>query len=154
MNKFTPKGRVKQVDSTILAPENSGLRLVLNLVGLDGSFKSDLDLMLAKKWSKVKENYREWFVGQHNFKLGSLREVAVASDTWVVNALVVGKDGSVDAAALNAACKKLGEFAKQEHASVHVSNMVADKVPALSELLNKYLTDNGINLYYYTEPQK
>src|SRR5271165_3182058 len=114
MNKFTPRGKTKVVNATILAPENAGLRFILNVDGQDGKFTSPLSLLLAKRWAKVKEDNSYWFATQFNFKLGSLNETAVASDTWVISMLVQDKTGKVDQKGLKAAIKKLSDKAEYE----------------------------------------
>lgn len=152
MNKFMTPGKIKQVNATILAPENAGLRLILNACGQQGKFDSSLDNVLTKKWAKVKQDYKEWYATQHNFKLGWLNQTAVASDTWVVNMLVKDKDGNVNEAALNLAMKKLVELAKYEHASLHVSSLLLTELPDLLPLLTSQLAGNGVNVYCYNEP--
>lgn len=154
MNKFTIPGKVKQINATILAPENAGLRLVLNTCAQNGKFDSQLDSILSKKWTKVREDYKGWYATQHNFKMGWLNNTAVASDTWVVNMLVEDKEGKLDDKALQLAVKKVAELAKYERASVHVSNLLTSNMPNLQQLLVTHLVEEGINVYFYTEPTK
>lgn len=154
MNKFITPGKMKQVNATIIAPENAGLRFVLNACGVSGKFESKLGTLLNKRWSKVREDYKGWHATQHNFKLGLLNTTAVSSDTWVVNMLVEDKDGNLDQAALQLAVKKVADLAKYEHASVHVSNILTTEVPELQPLLAKNLAEEGINVYFYTEPTR
>ena len=152
MNKFTTPGRAKQVVATITAPEQAGLKFVLNAVSQNGEFKAPLDLLLTKRWSKAKEDYKGWYATQHNFKMGMLHDTAVASDTWIVNMLVKDKDGVVDDVALTAAMKKLLAMCQYEHASVHVSNLLLADVPALADKIKNCLLDEGVNVYFYTQP--
>lgn len=154
MNKFITPGKVKQVNATIIAPELAGLRLVLNACGQNGKFESKLATVLTKKWAKVREDYKGWYATQNNFKMGSIHSTAVASDTWVVNVLVEDKDGNVDQVALQIAVKKVAALAKDEHASVHVSNLLVVSMPTLQSLLVKHLVEEGINVFFYTEPTK
>jgi hypothetical protein len=154
MGKFTPQGKTKIVNASILSPENSGLRFILNVVGQDGKFISPLNLILAKRWAKVKEDNSYWFVTQMNFKLGSLNETAVASDTWIISMLVQDKTGKVDQKALQVAVKKLGEKAKYEKASIHVSSLLTSTIPELQDLLIKGLVEEGVSVYFYNEPAK
>jgi hypothetical protein len=154
MNKFTQPGKMKQVNATILAPELAGLRLILNVCGQNGKFDSKLDNLLAKRWTKTRESYKEWYATQHNFKLGMLNTTAVGSDTWVVNMLVKDKDDKIDPTALKTAVKKLGELCKYEKASAHISSLVIEEVPELKELLVKGLVEEGINVFTYMEPTK
>lgn len=155
MNKFVKPGKTKQVNATVLAPENAGLRIILNLCGQNGKFDKDFDKLLTKRWARVKLDYSEWHATQHNFKLGMLNtNAAVASDIWVVNALVRDKNDKLDDKALDAAVKKVGELCKYENASLHVSNMLVDNVSSLKELLFKHVLENSINVYFYNEPPK
>lgn len=149
---FMPQGKLKQVNATVLTPENAGLRLVINACGQNGKFESKLDLMLTKRWSRVRTDFKEWYATQLNFKMGSLNTTAVASDTWVVNMLVEGKDGKIDDKGLQLAAKELGRLAKAEQASVHVSSILINEAPALQQLLVSNLIEQGINVYIYTEP--
>jgi hypothetical protein len=150
-NKFLQPGRAKHLAATITAPEQAGLKFVLNAVAQNGEFKAPLDTLLTRRWSKTKEDYKGWYATQHNFKMGMLHDTAVASDTWVVSMLVKDKDGNVDATALAAAMKKLTAMCKYEHASVHVSNLLLADVPALGDLIKTTLLDEGINVYFYTD---
>jgi hypothetical protein len=154
MNKFITQGKAKQVNATILAPENAGLRMILNVCALDGKFESKLDGVLTKKWSKVREDYKGWHATQHDFKPGSLNTTAVASDIWVINMLAKDKDGKLDQTALQTGVKKLGAMAKYERGSVHVSTFLTAEVPALQDLLVKHLIEEGVNVYFYNEPSK
>jgi hypothetical protein len=150
-NKFSPKGKVKQLTASILSPENAGLRFILNLVGQSGKFESKLGLVLAKRWGKVREDYKSWYAGQQNFKLGCVNTTPVASDTWVVHLLCEDKEGKASDASLDASMKKLGALAKYEHASVHISSVLTGEHPSIVGLATKYLTNDGINVYYYAD---
>lgn len=147
-------GKVKQIDTTILAPENAGLRFIINACAQSGKFESKLDTLLTKKWAKVREDYKGWHATQHNFKLGLVNTTAVSSDTWIVNMLVQDKENKVDAKALQAAIKKLSELSKYENASVHVSNLLISEIPELKDLLIEYVVQNGTHVYFYSEPVK
>lgn len=155
MNKFAPLGKVKNVNATILAPEQAGLRIILNLVGMDGKFDEKIDKLLTARWARVRLDVKEWYATRHNFKLGALNtNSAVASDVWIVSALVRDDKNVVNAVAVEAAMKKLSELCKYEKASLHVSEYTVEQYPAVKDLLNKYIVQEGINLYYYTEQQK
>lgn len=146
---------MKQVNATILAPENAGLRIILDLVGQDGKFDAPLDKLLAVRWPASKSTFKEWYATQHNFKLGLLNtSTAVASDTWICFALVKDKEGKVDQKALETAVKKTGDFCRSEKASLHVSTLLVSDVPELKQLLVSHLVEQGTNVYFYNEPTK
>lgn len=153
-NKFLKLGRVKEVNATVLAPENAGLRMIVNVCAQDGKFDGKLDNLLTKRWAKVREDYKGWYAGQQNFKLGATNSTATASDIWVMSLLAKDKDGKLNETALATAVKKLGEVAKYENASAHISNLLVEEMPTLKPLLTKYLVENGVNVYFYNEPTK
>lgn len=150
--RFTIPGKVKEVNASITAPQNAGLRIILNAVGQDGKFDSKLDQIITKRYPSVRLAAREWFATQHDFKMGFLKSTATASDCWVVNALVKDKAGKVDPAALKLAVKKLADLAKYENASVHVSNILVEEMPELRELVLAQIATNGTHCYFYNEP--
>jgi hypothetical protein len=151
-NKFLKAGKVKELTASVLNPENAGLRIILNLCGIEGKFESKLEKLLSKRWSKVREDYRYWYVNRQDFKLGSINESPVASDIWVKNILVRDKDGKVDVKSLESGIKKLAANVKYENASLHISTMLTDEVPELKDMLMKYVVANGTHCYFYCEP--
>jgi len=154
MKKFVTAGKVKQVKATILAPELAGLRLIINACAQNGKFDAPLEALLTKRWANVRQSYKEWYATQHNFKLGLLNTTPVTSDTWVVNLLVKDKEGKFDSNAVKVAIKKLLDLCKYEKASVHVSDLLVSEIPELSNILIENLVDDGVNVFFYTEPQK
>jgi hypothetical protein len=154
MNKFTTPGRVKEVNASVLSPQNAGLRLIVNAVGQDGKFESKLDLLLTKQYPKIRLDQREWYATQLNFKPGQLNTTALASDCWSVSMLVKDKAGKVDPKSLQLGVKKLAELAKYENASVHVSNILVEEMPELKTLVLEQIAANGTNVYFYNEPTK
>jgi hypothetical protein len=151
MNKFQSPGKVKTINASVLNPELAGLRIIVNVVGQDGKFESELDKLLAKKWANTRTRYKAWYAEQQNFKLGCIDNVAVASDIWIVNLLAFDKDNRFSADGLNTAVKKLAALAKYENASVHCSSLVTHDAPGLQEALLKDLVENGIHCFFYQE---
>jgi hypothetical protein len=149
MNKFVLPGKVKQAKNSIVTPEDAGLRFVVTLCSDDGSFESPLQQKLNKRWARVRQDYKGWYVERANFKMGNLLTSAVNSDTWVVHMLCLNKDKELDDKALNSCMKKLADMAKYENASAHISKELTEAFPKFAELLKDYITSNGINLYFY-----
>lgn len=149
MNKFVLPGKVKQAKSSIITPEDAGLRFVITLCSDDGSFDTPLQTTLNKRWARVRQDYKGWYAERSNFKLGNILTSAVNSDTWVVHMLCLGKDNQLDDKAMTSCMKKLSDTAKYENASIHLSKELTDAFPKLAELLKDYITVNGINLYFY-----
>lgn len=148
------KGKMKQVVGHILNPENSGLRFVLNFTSQNGTYDSPFEKILAKQWANSKSSFKEAYATQFNFKLGNIMPATCASDIWTINMLVKDKAGKMVPTALDAAMKKVGELAKYEKGSIHISNMLLEEEPTMKDLAVKYFVDNGLNVNFYIEPEK
>lgn len=151
--QFQPQGRVKLIKGSILAPENAGLRFVLNIANMAGKVESPLYPLFEKKWPTVKREVKGWFNARDGkFKVGALNTNAVQSDTWVINMLCQDVDSKTDTTGLATCLKEICKMAKYERASVHVSTLLTDVIPELQELLTKELVENGVSVYFYEEP--
>ncbi len=150
-NKFAVKGKTKVVKGSILAPENAGLRFVLNSFSLSGKPEGDLFALFDKKWARVRAESRGWYATRQNFKLGSINTTAVQSDTWVLTMLVKSEEGKLDEVALDACLKKICEMAKYERATVHVSALLTEEMPVLADKLTAALVDKGVSVVFYEE---
>lgn len=154
LNRFTVKGKLQDAPpgSTIICPINSGIRLIVNFVGFGLKFDKKLDKILSKVWEKVRQEYFYWSGDIKTFKPGNIKEVLVASDIMIVHMLVKNKDEVVISEALEKAMQNLANFSKTEKASVHISELLVEDVPAIKELAKKYLSDAGIHCYFYKAP--
>lgn len=148
---FAPKGKTKVVKGTILAPENAGLRFVLNTLSLSGKPDGELFSLFDKKWSRVRSESKGWYATRQNFKLGAINTTAVQSDTWILTMLVKNEEDQLDESALDVCLKKICDMAKYERATVHVSSLLTDEFPALADKLNTALVANGISVVFYEE---
>lgn len=150
-NRFAVQGKVKELKGSVLLPENAGLRFVLSVTNTAGKPESPLYPIFDKKWKKVKEDARGWFVNKTGeYKLGAINQTAVQSDTWVIHLLCQNDTLVTDAKALEESVKKAVALAKTEKASVHISNVLVKDVPELKKLASKF-TEQGINVYFYDE---
>lgn len=149
---FQPKGKVKTIRGSILAPENAGLRFVLSVNNLAGKVEGSWYKIFDKKWPKVREQTKGWYNTRTGaYKLGAVNTTAVQSDTWVLHMLCQDDKLKTDATSLEKCLTEVCKMAKYERATVHVSNLVVESVPELSELLTKCLVDNGVSVYFYEE---
>jgi hypothetical protein len=156
VNRFQPVGKTKLIHSSILAPENAGLRLVLSVANLNGKIEGDVQPLYAvfdKKWKKVKEDTKGWYnTRTGTYKLGAVNNTAVQSDTWVINMLCQDESLQVNTKGLEDCLEKVAKMAKDEKATVHVSTLLTDAIPELSDLLSKLLLKRGVSVYFYQEP--
>lgn len=153
-NQFQQAGRVKVVQGSILSPHNAGLRFILNIANMAGKPESPLYPLFDKKWTKVKQEVKGWFNTRTGaYKLGAINTVSVQSDTWVLNLLCQDADLKTDEKGLVACLKEVVKMAKYEVATVHVSTLLTQAVPELTDLLNTELVENGVSVSFYEEPQ-
>lgn len=151
---FQPQGRTKVIKGSILAPENAGLRFVLSVNNLEGKAEGNPLLpIFDKKWPKVKAEARGWWATKTGaYKLGAVNTTAVQSDTWVIHMLCQDKELAVDSAALQKCLKEVCKMAKYERATVHVSTVLTNSIPDMTNLLNEELVGLGVSVYFYEEP--
>jgi hypothetical protein len=60
-------------------------------------------------------------------------------------------DLSTQADALKTCLKEVCKMAKYERATVHVSSVLVDAVPEITELLNTELVEQGVSVSFYEE---
>lgn len=153
-NRFQPQGKTKLIKGSILAPENAGLRFVLSVNNLAGKPDNNpLYPVFEKKWKKVREEARGWYATKTGaYKLGAINETAVQSDTWVIHMLCQDESQQTDVAGLEKCIKEVCKKAKYEHATVHVSTLLTNAVPEITDLLKTQLVEEGVSVYFYDEP--
>jgi hypothetical protein len=153
-NQFQAAGRVKTIQGSILSPHNAGLRFILNIANTAGKMESPLYPVFDKKWPKVKAEVRGSFVTKTGaYKLGTIAcNTATQSDVWVLSLLAQDDDLKTDVVALEKSLVEVCKLAKFEKASVHVSTILTDHVPQLTELINKCLVKQGVSVNFYDEP--
>ncbi len=153
VKKFQQPGRVKVVQGSIVAPQNAGLRFVLNVANTVGKAEGPMYPLFEKKWPTVKREVRGWFTTRDGkYKLGAVHTVAVQSDTWVVSLLCQNDELQTQDDALRTCLKEVCKSAKYERATVHVSTQLTDAVPSLQQLLTEELVNEGVSVNFYEEP--
>lgn len=155
-SKFQVLGKTKTVKGSILNPETGGLRFILSLNNLSGNPEGNpLLSIFDKKWRKVREESRGWWSTRTGaYKFGAVKDVSVQSDVWVMGMLCQNEKFEVDLPGLKLCLKNVLKIAKNEKASVHVSSLLTDLIPELSNLCKSELIDQGISVYFYDEPVK
>lgn len=151
VKKFQNKGKFKIVKGSILTPEYAGLRLILNTINSKGLVNSELLPIFDKKWKKIKEESKGWYASRNNFKGGENLNIAVQSDTWVINCLCQDDDYVINVKDLESSLKKVASLAKAEKASVHVPDLLINSCPQLSDMLQDLFINDGINVSVYSD---
>jgi hypothetical protein len=154
-NRFQQQGKMKVIKGSILAPENAGLRFVLSINNLSGKTDSPLFGIFDRKWRRVREDAKGWFNTRTGaYKLGAVNTTAVQSDTWVIHMLCQDEKFSTDLKGLEDCLKKVCQMAKYEKSTVHVSGLLVEAIPELTEILSKQLVEQGVNVYFYEEQSR
>lgn len=148
MKKFITPGRLRNAVTELTTPENSGLRIVFNPIDVTASFKDVVNAQIASKWAKPREEARMWSANRTAFKPGEVQVVAVQSDVWVMNAVMLGLEETAAASCV----KKCAAQAKYEKASVHMSETTY-ALPGVKALVEEHLTSEGLNVYLYKAPK-
>ncbi len=152
VNKFQAAGKTKTVKGTILNPEMSGLRFILNFVNMAGKAEGPLYPIFDKKWVRVKQDVKGWYATKTGaYKLGAINSTATQSDVWVVNCLCQDAQLKVDEAGLQKCLKEVYKLAREERASIHISNLLAPMCPSLTTLVASELISKGLTVYFYDE---
>lgn len=154
-NQFQPKGRVKVVKgASILYPQDGGLHFILNIANTAGKTESPLYPLLDRKWKQVKSEVRGSYTNKTGkYVLGSIASnTAVQSDIWVISMLCQDDKLQTDAVALEKCLKEICKMAKYEKAGIHVSTLLTEAIPELTELLNTQLVNQGVSVSFYEEP--
>lgn len=154
--RFQKFGKVKTVQSSVLMPENGGLRFILNVANMAGKADSPMYAVFDKKWAKVKSDVKGAFATKTGaYKLGSLLPTTcLQSDVWCLSMLCQDAEQKTDAVALKKCLQEVCKMAVYEHASCAVSSVLMDMVPELPELLKTELAEKGVAITFYQEPDK
>ncbi len=151
--------KMNKTTNSILVPACGGLRLVLMLNRKGFAQPGKLHEKIAGRWANSLVAAKEWFVTNHNYKMGSIKEVAVLSDLWLVQCLVMNEEGVIDPVALAKALKEVVKLAKQNGGTVHISNLLVEEAPKgvdVEALLKEHVADDkgvnnkGIAVYMYS----
>lgn len=150
MSRFSPVGKYKESDLSVLTPIGGGLKFVLSVANMKGDTSGDFYSLYAKRWPSAKEKARHWYVTKDGkYKLGAVETTAAQSDVWVVHLLVEDELGEVNEKHLRVALGEVVKMALFEKASVHVSNLLLYLVPGFQPLLKECLLDKGVSVVVY-----
>lgn len=146
------KAKIKLCGNLLLETETSALKIVLNVCNVSSDkFKPKqyrTAALLNNRWKKVAELDRS-FSYTRNFKLGEVNTSAVQSDVWVVS-MVCQEEGKTSLDHLKTCLKKVADMAKYERGYVHVSHLLFEDVPELTnDLLKEFFVDKNVNVFVY-----
>jgi len=136
---------VKNGDASI--PHSADNRVILFLGDISGELETDLAKKLIKRWDKTRAEFRGWYRGQQNFKLGQILTITVQTDTTLLCLLALNK-GELDLAALKTAMISAGKFANQNKFNIHINK---DNInwETIEPILYEYFVKLGVNVTVY-----
>jgi len=145
---------VKTVNSTIVAPIKGGLKFVLSVARVDGGLDNPMMDIFSKRWSGFRKDLASIYATRTgSYKLGFVAQpYCVQSDVWVMHCVCINEKGKLDLNAFRACLSSLRKSAKDEKATLHVSNILLAKFPKMSKLIEEEISANGIMVYIYEEP--
>ena len=147
MEKKFLLGNLKYVVGSPSVPLSADNRVILLFVDLNGNIEDTLGKTLIKRWIKVKEEFRSWYRGQLNFKLGQILPCTVQTDTTVLN-LLVFKDKVLDEKALKDALISAGRYASSNKYNVHLNKSDIDWT-VIEPMITEYFVKSGVNVTVY-----
>jgi len=153
VNKFMKLGNVKTISDSILTPHYADLKLILNVANMAGKVDDPIYAIFNKKWPRIKAEVRGWWAMKTGaYKTGAIHTVCVQSDTWCISMLARDKDMNVDLVGLEKCLKEVCKTAIYERASVHISTILTEEIPELTDLVNQEIVSKGVSVAYYEEP--
>jgi hypothetical protein len=154
IDRFKKVGKVKVINGSILCPQSGELSMILSLANMAGKADSPVMPLFDKKWRKVREEVRTWYINKTGeYKLSAINRSTVQSDVWVIHMLCQDEKLNTDVDSLKACLKKVCAMAKYEKANLHVSTLLTDKIPELEGLLKDLVVNEGVSVFYYKEPK-
>ena len=108
-------------------PVGTGNKIIVHICNDIGAWGKGFVLAISKRWKDPEIKYREWAKSKDNFNLGEVQFIQVEPTIWIAN--LIGqrdikkdKEGNppVRYGAIRQGLAKVGYFARQNNASVHM----------------------------------
>lgn len=135
---------IKGGDATI--PNSSDNRVILFFGDYTGKLEDELAIKLSKRWIKVTNDFRSWWRGQVNFKMGKTLEIPVQTDTTALCLLVLN-DKVMDYAALKDSLISAGRFVSSNKYNLHINKSY--DWTQIEPMLIEYFVKSGVNVTVY-----
>ncbi len=151
---------IQYVQGDATRPAAAGNKIIVHVCNDVGGWGKGFVVAISNRWPEPEKQYREWFRSQENFALGEVQLVPVAADTWVAN-LIGQRDLKKDKAgnppiryeAVAAGLRKVGRFAQEKGASVHMPRigcgLAGGTWEEIEPLIQTHLADRGVAVTVY-----
>jgi O-acetyl-ADP-ribose deacetylase (regulator of RNase III) len=142
-------------------PQAKGNKVIAHVCNDLGGWGKGFVLAISKRWTEPERDYRAWHRqrAQNDFGLGAVQFVAV--DQYITVANMIGQRGIKSGSkgppiryeALEKCLSKVGEWAIEEEASVHMPRigcgLAGGKWPKVEPLIVRTLTERGVPVFVY-----
>lgn len=150
--------RTRKGDATF--PHGGGHKIIMHVCNNLGGWGAGFVLSVSKRWKLPEQEYRKWFAGKQNFKLGEVQFVFVQTDITVANMLAQhsirsnnDEPPAVEIKDLESCLEKIYLHAFENGSSVHApkiaSGLAGLKWEEVEPLIKKHLIDKGIDVTIY-----
>jgi hypothetical protein len=146
MEKKFLLGNMRTMNGSAEIPNSSDNRIILFFADMSGDAKDPLALKLIKRWEKCKTEFRGWWRGQVDFKLGKTLPVTVQTDTTILELLVL-VNNVMDYTALKDALISAGRYCSANKYNVHINKNY--DWSQIEPMLIEYFVKSGVNVTVY-----
>ena len=144
---FLP-GNFKVIKNASAAIPHSGDNsIILCFTDINGTLETDLAKQLNKRWQKFTSEFRQWYRGQTNFKLGNILPIAVQSDIEIISLLVLNEN-VLDLEALKDALISTSRYTITDKKNIHI-NKTLEHWEQIESMLKEYFVKSGVNVTVY-----
>ena len=141
-------------------PQQEGNKIIVHICNDIGGWGKGFVMAISKRWKNPEKRYREWFKSGQNFALGEVQFVQVQEDLWVANMIGQHKinndeqgNAPIRYEAVKGALEKVGAFATEKTASVHMPRigcgLAGGKWEEIEPLIISALSDKDIAVTVY-----
>lgn len=145
-------------------PRDEGPRIIAHVCNDLGRWGKGFVLAISKRWAKPESEFRLWARtgGEHPFQLGAVQFVMVEPKLWVAN--MIGQHDiyptkagpPVRYDAISTSLAKVGEFAVEQEASVHMPRigcgLAGGEWSRVEAIIGDTLIAKGVQVFVYDWP--
>lgn len=151
---------IRYVKGDATSPAAKGNKIIVHICNDIGAWGKGFVLALSAKWKEPEKQYREWFRSEIHLALGQVQFVRVADDIWVAN-LIGQRDirknqqglPPIRYEAVGEGLKKVGAFAKEIQASVHMPKigcgLAGGRWAKMEPLVAENIAERGVEVTVY-----
>ena len=118
---------IKYIKGDATNPATEGNKIIVHICNDIGGWEKGFVMAISDRWKEPETKYKEWYSSQDNFSLGQTQFVKVKDDLWIANLIgqhKINRDKKgnppIRYEAVAKGLAKVGEFAKQNNATVHM----------------------------------